>query len=368
VQRIEQLLLLNAAEQEGQFPQAQAMHALLPDQLETLAGVAVRTQHWQALQQTIEQLPPDLQGKAKWRYWWARATAQTLGPNPHSSEAFGRLAEIRQYYGFLAALQIGVPGRLNAEPEPSLGAVALLPIQRLPGIQRSIELFAVNDDVNARREWYRALAQLSYAQKILAAELANQLGLTGLAIRTANIADADDHLHLRFPIAYEPEFRKASMKTGVELPLLLAIARQESALDTHARSTSDARGLMQLLPSTARLAARRARHREPQPRQLYEPSINIPLGSYHLAWLLQRFDGQTPLAVAAYNAGEHRVDRWLKAAEGLPMDVWIEQIPYLETRNYVKNVLAFRQVYGHTLGQSTPFLKPIEQQVANHAD
>ena len=107
-------------------------------------------------------------------------------------------------------------------------------------------------------------------------------------------------------------------------------------MEATARSSADARGLMQLLPSTARIVARRARASAPSTSDLYDPSVNIALGSYHLAWLLDRYDGQTPLAMAAYNAGEHRVDRWIKDGDALPMDVWIERIPFRETRNYPK--------------------------------
>ena len=246
---------------------------------------------------------------------------------------------------------------------PGLSTVDLLRVRRHPGITRSIELFAVSDDINGRREWYQALNNMPQEQQLLAAELAQTLGLTPLAVRTANIAEASNHLHLRFPVAYEPQFRQAAMKTNVEVPLLMAVARQESAMEAQARSSADARGLMQLLPSTARIVARRARQRVPQATDLYDPGTNIALGSYHLAWLIERFEGQTPLAIAAYNAGEHRVDRWLKEAQGLPMDVWIERIPFRETRNYVKNVLAFRHVYGHKLDIPTPILKPLEQQI-----
>ena len=134
-------------------------------------------------------------------------------------------------------------------------------------------------------------------------------------------------------------------------------------MEASARSSADARGLMQLLPSTARLVARRAKQRTPTASDLYDPGTNIKLGSYHLAWLMARYDNQMPLAIAAYNAGEHRVDRWIKKASGMPMDVWIERIPFRETRNYVKNVLAFRHVYGDKLATPAPILAPHEQYV-----
>jgi soluble lytic murein transglycosylase len=113
---------------------------------------------------------------------------------------------------------------------------------------------------------------------------------------------------------------------------------------------------MQLIPSTAKLTARRMGLSSPSVTQLHQPGLNIKLGSFHLGWLINRFEGQTALAVAAYNAGEKRVDRWTKDKKELSLDVWVEQIPFKETRNYVKNVLAFRQVYSQLLGQPEPFL------------
>ena len=96
----------------------------------------------------------------------------------------------------------------------------------------------------------------------------------------------------------------------------------------------------------------------PSTSRLHNPGLNIKLGSFHLSWLIKRYKGQTALAVAAYNAGERRVDRWTEGKKGLSLDVWIEQIPFKETRNYVKNVLAFRQVYAQLIGQPLPFVNP----------
>ena len=109
---------------------------------------------------------------------------------------------------------------------------------------------------------------------------------------------------------------------------------------------------MQLMPRTARLVARRMNVKLAGDDSLYEPLMNIQLGSFHIAWLLERYKGNRPQAIAAYNAGESRVDRWLKERDGLPIENWIETIPFKETRNYVKNVLAFTLVYERLAGNS----------------
>jgi soluble lytic murein transglycosylase len=118
---------------------------------------------------------------------------------------------------------------------------------------------------------------------------------------------------------------------------------------------------MQLMPATASLAARRAKLPKVRSDDLKTPAKNIALGSYHLAWLIQRYNGQRPLAIAAYNAGEHRVDRWIKGSSGTPIDIWIESIPFKETRNYVKNVLAFNVVYSNLLGTPVDILQESEK-------
>ena len=125
---------------------------------------------------------------------------------------------------------------------------------------------------------------------------------------------------------------------------------------------------MQIMPATAKLAIRRggltavmgSGSGKAVEQDLFIPERNIEIGSYHLSWLLRRYSGLRPLAIAAYNAGESRVDRWLSKARSIPMDVWIETIPFGETRNYVQNVLAFEVVYRELEQRSAPVLRGTE--------
>ena len=358
------LVAIELAEDEKSFPRkAERKHIVAPDTIEAIANAAVENQIWDEARYWIERLPLDIGSKSQWQYWRARAIQQI---EPDAEEvvalAYRKIAAERHYYGFLAAQRLGIPGSMNETIiEPS--SLEINKIRNTPHLARSIELYAIGDEINARREWFRALTDMTQQQQIVAAQLARNLGLTTMAIRTANIADARNHLNLRFPIAHESEFRRANLNTQLPVSFMLAIARQESAMEAKARSSADARGLMQLLPSTARLVARRAKQKTPQTADLYDPGTNIALGSYHLAWLMQRYDQQSPIAIAAYNAGEHRADRWIKEAKDMPMDVWIERIPFRETRNYVKNVLAFRHVYANRIGAPLPLLGSSEQRV-----
>ena len=351
--------LHQALAREGVFPSDEDGDAIVsPDAIENIALAAVRNENWPETSRWIRRMPPEMAAKAQWQYWLGRAESV----NGLYPEEFSSVATRRTFYGFMAAKLQDLPDQMNAA-QLSYDAALLEKVRRHPNVARGLELFAIGDNLNARREWYAALQNLPPEEQLIAGEIAASNGLTRTAIRAANSADATDYLHLRFPVAHEAEFRQASLKTGLPLPLLFAIARQESAMDPKAKSHANARGLMQLLPSTARIVARRARLSQPDETSLYDPATNIALGSYHMAWLIKRYNGQSPLAIAAYNAGEHRVDRWIKEAQDLPMDVWIERIPFKETRNYVKNVLAFKQVYANRLNMSSEILETHEQKV-----
>ena len=348
--------------QTGTFPPDGKRAAIAgSDAAVDLASAAVLNQAWVEAVYWIEHLEPSERQKIKWQYWLARGLQKVSPESPRALEVFKAIAGERHYYGFLAASRLGLQGALNNTVSRSSQWKTTL---NNPGIERAVELFAVGDEINGRREWYRALEAMNQLQQASAGHLARSIGLVPLSIRTANIAEALDDLTLRFPLVYEPQFRRASANLNLPLPFLFAITRQESAFDPLAVSPANARGLMQMLPSTANIIARRANLAAPSAGQLHDPATNIALGAYHLAWLLDRYDGQTPLAIAAYNAGEHRVDRWIKDFEHMPMDIWVERIPFSETQNYVKNVLAFKHVYSQRLGMPTPMLGANERAVA----
>ena len=331
-----------------------------------LAEAALAQQNWEELMYWVSHLPSGEQNTQRWQYWWARALQQAASSQPYDidtpnpQQMLRQLAEQRHYYGFMAALALDMPvQKLQAgTPKP-----AAFDLSSNASAQRAIELFAVGEDLNGRREWYRALDTVSNDEKRKLGHLARDIGNLSLAIRSANLAEAMDDLALRFPLTFNSDFDSAAHKQDVAPGLLRAVARQESAYQPAAKSRVGASGLMQLMPATAKLVAKRARLPSSFATQLNNPKINIQLGSYHLAWLIDRFEGQRPLAIAAYNAGEHRVDRWIKRNDGMPMDVWIETIPFSETRNYVKNVLAFTYVYNQLLNTPENILSSGERSV-----
>ena len=142
-----------------------------------------------------------------------------------------------------------------------------------------------------------------------------------------------------------------------EKPLILSVIRQESNFDISATSHAGAKGLMQLMPATARLVSKRIKERYDRDSLTIDPSYNIRLGSAYLNQLINEFDGSYIMALAGYNAGPHRVKRWVKRY-GDPRKNknevdWIEQIPFNETRNYVKRVIENLNVYRSKIREKT---------------
>lgn len=327
----------------GKFPDAD-FRSNDPVLLGVLATAARNIQDWSGVARFIGMMPDAEHRKIEWQYWLGRATEE-LGQPEQAREIFRGIAHERHYYGFLAAGRADVPAQLGSAPE-SLGREVLETLYQYPNGARALELFKLNRIGDARREMMFAVDNLGPEAAREFTWAALHLGYPHFGIFLANRAGLLDDVGARFPVLYRSEFETAAKQTRLPLPLLMAVTRQESAFDRHARSVADARGLMQLLPSTAQWIAERTRQRKPSDAALYEAQTNIRLGSSFLAGLLGRYQNQLPLAAAAYNAGEGRVKRWTATARGMPMDVWIETIPFNETRNYVKNVIAFRVVYG----------------------
>ena len=158
-------------------------------------------------------------------------------------------------------------------------------------------------------------------------------------------------------------FSRFAKLQSVDMSLLYALARQESALYHRAHSPGGASGLMQLMPTTAAHGAKKVGFPLTGQQQLIDPEVNIRLGSAYLTELLDNYGGNRVLAAAAYNAGPGRVRKWRRESGGKSMDVWVENIPYKETRNYVQNVLVFNAIYQQKLQQGTRFLSEKERKM-----
>ncbi len=322
---------------------------------------AINSGDWKSALSWINQLTTTEQENERWQYWRGRAYEAT-GNTEQARQAFIAAAKNRDYYGFMAADRIGVgyefEHRALQFSEDELAAA-----RKLPAIQRTREFYAMGDISNARREWYH-LTQYSDASTLLkAAKIAHEWGWHDRAISALIRANYMDEVEIRFPVTYREQVMKNATLQKIDPAWAYAIIRQESAFASDALSPKGAMGLMQIMPDTGKMIAKELSVRLNNSNQLLDTDTNIRFGISYLSKVLNRFDQNTALASAAYNAGSHRVKSWLPN-EKIATDIWIENIPYKETRNYVKQVLAFATIYDDRLNRTaTPFkmrMPPIE--------
>tara|TARA_Y100001934_G_scaffold37082_1_gene42818 strand:- start:264 stop:2273 length:2010 start_codon:yes stop_codon:yes gene_type:complete len=334
---------------------AETSHELLEARLR----YALRKQDWSEVLVGLHRLPEARANSNRWRYWRARALLESsdaidLGTGRTLLEA---LATTRSFYGFLAADILGQEYNFRHEPK-YFTADEVRRVEEIPGVHRAYELLALDEVVHARREWRFTTTRLTPRQQEIAAKTARRWGWHERAIRSMIDAEAWNDLDVRFPLAHQDEFTQHAMRENIPLTWAYAITRQESAFMTDAKSGAGARGLMQLMPATARLVAGRTGIRIADEATLYEPEVNIRLGTAYLGEMLRRFDQNRLVASAAYNAGPMRAARWMDAS--LPLDIWVETIPFVETRDYVQNVAMFAAIYATRMGLSQPLIYPHE--------
>ena len=307
------------------------------------ARVALAAQDWPAVLAAIAAMPDTQQQDAEWRWFRARALAAT-GHGEEAQAIYTDLAGATTFFGFLAADQLKQPYVIcpRASPDAPRQRQALL---AQPGLLRAFELFAVDLPKLARREWSRALDGADEHTQVLAVELADSRDWYDRAAFTLNHGEAMRYYTLRFPLASQDGLVPQAGQAGIDPAWAYGILRAESAWMSDARSGADARGLMQLVPATAALVAKRNGLAWTGGDSLYDPTVNIALGTRYLAQMAARYNGAPWLASAAYNAGPNRVDQWVAARSSLPPDLFIATIPYKETREYVARVMDYSVMY-----------------------
>lgn len=277
--------------------------------------------------------------------YWLGYSYDKRGDSRKATALWQQLAGKRDYYGFLAAARLNLPPSMNAQ-SLDVDEQTLETVSQAPGFKRAKALYELDRFTQARREWNYLTNTSSTQEKLAASILAADLDWYDSTIYTLAQIKAWNYVDLRFPMAFDTLFERYSERNRVDLAWSYAVARRESSFAPDARSSADAYGLMQILPSTARYVAKKRVSKQ----QLMKPSTNIRLGTDYLEYLKRKTKGNEILATASYNAGYHRVKRWIPG-EAMPAELWIELIPYKETRDYVKNVMAYRQVYHTKLGR-----------------
>jgi soluble lytic murein transglycosylase len=291
---------------------------------------------------------------------------ETAGPEA-AAQLFGELSELRDYYGYLAADRLHRRYSLNVRPSPD-DPKAQAALAAEPGLVRAHELFACDMADEAAVEWTAVLGSAEPATKVQAAHLAARWGWYAESIAMLAQAAEWDDVRLRYPRPYPEAVAEASKVASVPADWILGVMRQESLYRQDAVSRADARGLMQMLPSTATAVARRWHLVSPRKETLFDPPVAVTLGAAYLRELLDRYSGQLSLSLAAYNAGSASVSRWLPA-KSMDADVWIENIPYSETRAYVQHILehivAFASVRDAEPPRLDTLLPPVEPAAAD---
>lgn len=308
---------------------------------------ALVEQNWQHVAAAIAGLTDVEKQQPQWQYWQARALAQT-SQGKEADEIYKALAKDRSYYGFLAA-DI-VKANYQFADHPVIVAEAdLKTLAEIPEFKACQEFIAVDLPVEARRQWHFAIKNLTKEKLQVAAKLAQQWQWPQIAITTMVKADFWDDLALRFPLQYQDIVRLNAEQKQLDAALIYGVMRQESMLDKEAVSGAGARGLMQLMPETAKTVANALQEPWMSPDMLFNPEVNIRYGSHYFKSLLEKFSGHAAIAGAAYNAGPHKAVKWLPAMLPVPADVWVDTIPYQETRKYVTSVLSYAIIYQYRL-------------------
>jgi soluble lytic murein transglycosylase len=290
---------------------------------------------WARVRQAIAAMPESLRAQHRWRYWAARADEQ-LGEREAARAGYAAVVPNDNWYAALAAARLGQRFAPTLEPLPRSEAV-FARVAAEAGLVRTRELILCGMQSEANLEWRVALEALTPEQQTQAVRLASAWGWHLQAIAAAARLGLFNDYELLYPRPFDDEVRRAAQANRLPPSLIYAVIRQESLFRADAASSAGALGLMQLLPATAQATARKAGLPPPSRSSLLQPSVNIPLGSAFLRDLIDRADGQQPLAVAGYNAGPAAARRWLPAAP-LETDVWVENIPFNETRAYVQRV------------------------------
>jgi soluble lytic murein transglycosylase len=277
----------------------------------------------------------------RWQYW--RARVAELRGDAQAAGFYRELASSPTFFGFLAAERSAQPYALCPTTPPDGGDASRALV--VPGFARAFELHAIGWTAEARREWDAALAAADAPTRLAAVALADARGWHDRAPFALSAGDDLRAYTLRFPLAHRELIVAAAQKHALSPAFVFGLIRSESAWVQDAKSHANAYGLMQLIPETARRMAKAEKRTFANPLALFDPALNVALGTRYLSGMLQRFQGAHWLAAAAYNAGPHRVDAWLAKRGHLEPDLFVETIPFKETREYVARVLAFAVIY-----------------------
>ncbi|GHT87255.1 transglycosylase [Betaproteobacteria bacterium] len=335
---------------QDQRPEAPAWFRAAADQLTLTAEqrawrvrASLRAEDWSGVLAAIDQLPPEERSLPTWSYWHARALA-ALGQAHNARIEFANIAD-PGFYGILAREELGRP--LGPLPTTPVSLEADLDVEKNGGFQRALALFRLDMRIEGIREWNWALREQGETFRLAAARLALKNGLYDRAINSAELASPDGAFELRFLTPYRELIEPHARDKGLDMSWVYGIMRQESRFVVPARSTSGAQGLMQIMPATGKWLARKLGIRY-HPDLLTDPTTNVHFGTEYMRIILGELGNHPVLASAGYNAGPGRARRW-RDRRPLEGAIYTETIPFDETRDYVKKVMANTVIYAALL-------------------
>lgn len=317
------------------------------EQMAWRVRTALRVKNWREVLYGIEAMPPAEQQVAAWRYWKARALKET-NQMPQANALLVPLSLEHHYYGLLATEELGdvvtTPGTVHKANAEEIRA-----IEAKPAVQRALALHKQDFRWESRAEWASATRDLDDRQLIAAAEVAFRNDWIDIAINTSEKTRLMHDFALRYPTPYRDMMLTYVRENALDEAWVYGLIRQESRFIGVARSSAGASGLMQVMPATAKWIAKRLGMSGYKPGMITDLDVNMKFGTHYLRYTLDRMDGQALMATAAYNAGPGRPKRWA-GPEALEGSIYADTIPFSETRDYVKKVMANAYYYARQMG------------------
>ncbi|MFN1551666.1 murein transglycosylase [Vibrio natriegens] len=325
--------------------------------IETRIRLAVQNADWKGVQEWIAVLNKEEQATLRWQYWLGRSEI-ALGDDIAGKKRLATLVGERNFYSVAAANAIGQSIKYPSH-RIKLDSKAVQPYH--DALARISEMIATDKISAAKSEWAHLLRRVNKDDKAMLAAYASSKHWHHLTVTASIQAQMWDNIELRFPVAHQWWFNFYAKKHDIDPVTMMSLARQESALDVEARSPVGARGIMQIMPETAKYTARKYKLKYQGTEELYNVGKNIEIGSHYLQGLLEDYDNNRIFALAAYNAGPNRVKTWRERTQGkVDAYAFIEAIPFKETRGYVQNILMFETYYRDLLGIDGAFLNQHE--------
>ncbi len=322
------------------------------------------SQRWKNVMRAIDAMSPAERAADNWVYWRAQAElalgllaagAENDAATAAARQKLAALSSTVSFYGLLAAEDLGNQFALPPRPLP------ITPLERglahaNPGLQRALALNALDMRDEGRREWNYTLRGMGDRDLMAAAQWACDMSDWQLCINTSERTKIEIDIAQRYPMPFRRDIVEAATNASLDPAFVFGLIRQETRFMGNMKSAVGANGLMQLMPATARWAAKKGGIPY-RPELITDPSTNLRIGCFYLKMVLDSLGGSDPMAAAAYNAGPARPRRW-RGGVMLAPEVWAENVPFLETRDYVKKVMSNAAIYAALLGDKGPQLRP----------